>query len=365
MSTSPMAASAVPAELARDSFAPGLLGVAERGLVPDALLRFGIRQMCAARLKEERRGGPTVEAARFQQRLAQLRTMEVALHTDAANIQHYELPPEFFAHCLGPRLKYSSAYYPTGLESLAEAEEAMLDLYGQRAQLEDGQDILELGCGWGSLTLWMAQRYPNARICAVSNSRPQREHIESRCRERGLSNVTVITRDVNRLELPAAAFDRCVCIEMFEHLSNYETLLARIACWLRPQGKLFVHLFAHRTLMYPFETAGGGNWMGRHFFTGGLMPATDTLLWFQRDLQVEQHWQLDGSHYERTANHWLQNQDRRRAQIISVLRTFYGDAHAQLWFQRWRMFWMACAETFGYDLGQQWVVAHYRLTQHG
>jgi cyclopropane-fatty-acyl-phospholipid synthase len=347
MSISPMAAATLSAELARDSFAPGLLGLAERGWVPDALLRSGIRHLSAARLKEERRGGPAAETARFQQRLAQLRTMEVALHTDAANLQHYELPPQFFAHCLGPRLKYSSAYYPTGLESLAEAEEAMLELYGQRAQLADHQDILELGCGWGSLTLWMAQRYPNARICAVSNSRPQREHIESLCRERGLGNVTVITLDVNRLELPAAAFDRCVSIEMFEHLRNYETLLARIACWLRPQGKLFVHVFAHRTLMYPFETAGGDNWMGRHFFTGGLMPATDTLLWFQRDLQVEQQWQLDGSHYERTANHWLQNQDRRRAQIMPVLRTFYGDAHAQLWFQRWRMFWMACAETFG------------------
>jgi cyclopropane-fatty-acyl-phospholipid synthase len=363
MSASPMAAVAVPAELARDRFAPGLLGLAERGLVPDALLRSGIRHMSAARLKAERQGGPAAETARFQQRLAQLRTMEVALHTEAANIQHYELPPQFFAHCLGPRLKYSSAYYPTGLESLAEAEEAMLELYGQRAQLADHQDILELGCGWGSLTLWMAQHYPNARICAVSNSRPQREHIESRCRERGLGNVTVITLDVNRLELPAAAFDRCVSIEMFEHLRNYETLLARIACWLRPQGKLFVHIFAHRTLMYPFETTGGDNWMGRHFLTGGLMPATDTLLWFQRDLQVEQQWQLDGTHYERTANHWLQNQDRRRAQIMPVLRTFYGDAHAQLWFQRWRMFWMACAETFGYDRGQQWVVAHYRMTQ--
>jgi cyclopropane-fatty-acyl-phospholipid synthase len=323
---------------ARDSLAPGLLGLAERGLVPDAVLRFGIRQMSAARLKAERRDGPAAEAARIQQWLAQLRTVEFALHTDAANHPHEELPPEFFAHCLGPRLKYSSAYYPTGLESLAEAEEAMLELYGQRAQLADGQDILELGCGWGSLTLWMAQRYPNTRICAVSNSRPQREHIESCCRERGLRNITVITCDVNRLELPPGAFDRCVSIEMFEHLRNYETLLARIACWLRPQGKLFVHIFAHRTLMY-------------------------TLLWFQRDLQVEQHWQLDGSHYERTANHWLQNQDRRRLQVMSVLRAFYGDAHAQLWFQRWRMFWMACAETFGYDRGRQWVVAHYRLTQ--
>jgi cyclopropane-fatty-acyl-phospholipid synthase len=350
--------------LAPDRFAPGLLGVAERGLMPDILMRLGIRRLCAQRLRDERDGGPGVEAAHFQQRLAQLRTAEVALHPDLANRQHYELPPEFFAHCLGPRLKYSSAYYPTGLESLAEAEEAMLALYGERAQLQDGQEILELGCGWGSLTVWMAQRYRNARICAVSNSQQQRAHIQSRCRERGLRNVTVLTQDVNRLELPAAAFDRCVSIEMFEHMRNYDTLLARIACWLRPQGKLFLQIFAHRTLMYPFEVQRGDNWMGRHFFTGGLMPATATLLWFQRDLHVEQHWQLDGTHYQRTANHWLQNQDHRRAQVMDVLRRFYGDTDARLWFQRWRMFWMACAETFGYSQGREWVVAHYRLTQH-
>jgi len=362
MSTPQSVAASGTVELARDRFAPGLLGMAERGLVPDALLRYGIRQLCAQRLKDERRGGPDAETERFQQRLAQLRTTEVALHTDTANVQHYELPPKFFAKCLGPRLKYSSAYYPTGKESLAEAEEAMLALYCERAQLADGQDILELGCGWGSLTLWMAQHFPNARICAVSNSRLQRAHIEQRCLEQGFNNVRVVTRDVNRLELPAAAFDRCVSIEMFEHMRNYDTLLARIACWLRPQGSLFVHIFAHRTLMYPFETQGEDNWMGRHFFTGGLMPAADTLLWFQRDLQVQNHWLLDGTHYQRTANHWLQNQDRAKAHVMSILSGFYGEEHAQRWFQRWRMFWMACAETFGYEQGREWVVGHYRLT---
>jgi cyclopropane-fatty-acyl-phospholipid synthase len=362
MTTSNALSSAAIVELPRDDVAPGLLGWAERGLLPDPVLRLGIRRMCAQRLEAERAGGPAEEARRFQQRLTQLRAEEVALHTDVANVQHYELPPEFFGQCLGRRLKYSSAYYPTGKESLDEAEEAMLALYGQRAQLEDGQEILELGCGWGSLTLWMAERYPNSRICAVSNSRLQREHIEQQCRERDLRNVAVVTTDVNRLELAAARFDRCVSIEMFEHMRNYDTLLARIACWLRPQGKLFVHIFAHRTLMYPFETAGVDNWMGRHFFTGGLMPAANTLLWFQRDLQVEQDWQLDGTHYERTANHWLQNQDRHREAVLAVLTPFYGARNAALWFQRWRMFWMACAETFGYDDGREWLVAHYRLT---
>jgi cyclopropane-fatty-acyl-phospholipid synthase len=350
-------------ELPVDRPAPGLLGWAERGWLPDPLVRAGIRRLCAQRLRDERAGGPDAEAMRLQQRIDALRQSPVAIHTDAANAQHYELPPAFFQACLGRRLKYSSCYYPTGTETLDQAEEAMLALYGDRAELADGQDILELGCGWGSLTLWMAERYPNARITAVSNSRPQREHIEARCRERGLSNVEVITRDVNHLELDAGRFDRCVSIEMFEHMRNYETLLSRVASWLRPGGKLFVHIFAHRTCLYPFETEGEDNWMGRHFFTGGLMPSSDTLLWFQRDLDIEGRWHVDGTHYQQTANHWLANQDARRDEVMAILREAYGPDGAKLWFQRWRMFWMACAELFGFDGGREWMVAHYRFAR--
>ncbi len=349
-------------ELPDDQPAPGLLGLAERGLVPDALLRAGIRRMCAQRLREEHAGDPDAAARRNAALVAELRQSPVAIHTDAANRQHYELPPAFFHACLGPRLKYSSCFYPTGNETLAQAEDAMLALYGERAQLADGQDILELGCGWGSLTLWMAEHYPNARITAVSNSRPQREFIEARCRERGFANVRVLTCDVNRLELPAEGFDRCVSVEMFEHMRNYATLLGRIGGWLRAEGKLFVHIFCHRTLLYPFETAGEDNWMGRHFFTGGLMPAADTLLWFQDALRIEDRWLLDGTHYERTSNHWLREQDSRRDEVMAILRQAYGDA-ASLWYQRWRMFWMACAELFGYDHGREWMVAHYRFSK--
>jgi cyclopropane-fatty-acyl-phospholipid synthase len=208
----------------------------------------------------------------------------------------------------------------------------------------------------------MAERYPRARIVAVSNSHGQRRHIESQCRARGLDNVQVLTQDANALLLERARFDRCVSVEMFEHMRNYRTLLRRIAGWLRPDGKLFVHIFAHRTLMYPFETAGADNWMGRHFFTGGLMPAADTLLWFQRDLAIEQRWLVDGTHYRRTADHWLERQDARRDAVLDVLTQTYGQ-HAQLWFQRWRMFWMACAELFGYDGGREWMVAHYRFAR--
>jgi len=357
-----MNASIATLELAADQAATGLLGLAERRLLPDAAVRHGIRRMCAQRLVEEAAGGADAQAQRFSQRIAMLRESPVAIHVDAANRQHYELPPAFFEQCLGPRLKYSSCYYPTGNESLAQAEDAMLALYCERAELGDGQDILELGCGWGSLTLWMAERYPKSMITGVSNSRPQREHIEARCRERGLTNVRILTCDVNHLELDEAQFDRCVSIEMFEHMRNYDALLSRVGSWLRPGGKLFVHIFCHRTLLYPFETAGDDNWMGRHFFTGGLMPSADTLAFFQRNLRLDQRWLLDGRHYERTANHWLESQDARQDIVMPILREAYGDA-ADLWSQRWRMFWMACAELFGFDDGQQWMVAHYRFNR--
>lgn len=348
------------AETDADRPAPGLTGLAERGWLPDAVVRLGIRRLCRQRLREASAGGPQAQEARFQALRQSLSRSAIAVHTDAANRQHYELPPAFFQHCLGPRLKYSSCYYPTGRETLAQAEEAMLALYAERAGLADGQDILELGCGWGSLTLYMAERFPYSRVVAVSNSRPQREFIQARCAERGLANVRVLTCDVNRLELEAASFDRCVSVEMFEHMRNYEVLLGRIARWLRPTGNLFVHIFCHRTLAYPFETEGEDDWMGRHFFTGGLMPSADTLAWFQDSLELQQRWLLDGTHYARTANHWLAGQDRHRDALMPVLQQAYAGA-AALWFQRWRLFWMACAELFGYDHGREWLVAHYRF----
>lgn len=347
-----------PTELDSDRPGRGLLGLAERGLLPDWLVRFGIRRLCARRLLQERAGGLENQAERLAARLAQLRQSPIAIHPEAANTQHYELPADFFALCLGPRLKYSGCYYRRGDETLAEAEEIMLGLYCERAELVDGQDILELGCGWGSLTLWMAERYPGASITAVSNSSGQRRYIEVRCRERGLSNVRVLTRDVNHLLLEPCRFDRCVSVEMLEHVRNYEAVMSRIAAWLRPEGKLFVHIFAHRTLMYPFETAGADNWMGRHFFTGGQMPAADTLLHFQDGLRIERRWLIDGRHYQKTANHWLERQDQRRGDVLAQLHASYGDS-GSLWLNRWRIFWMACAELFGYAQGSEWLIAHY------
>jgi cyclopropane-fatty-acyl-phospholipid synthase len=340
----------------------GLIALAERGVLPDAAIRYGIRRMCAQRLREESANDVVEASRRLQRRIDELRTAPLAIHTDAANAQHYELPPRFFELCLGKRLKYSSCLFSTGKESLDEAEDAMLALYAERAQLTDGQDVLELGCGWGSLTLWMAERFRNSRITAVSNSRLQREFIESQCRERGLNNVNVITHDVNTLQFDRARFDRAVSIEMFEHMRNYDTLLGRIASWLRPGGKLFVHIFCHRELLYPFETEGDDNWMGRYFFTGGLMPSADTLLWFQNDLRIERQWRLSGTHYQKTANAWLVNQDAHREEVLAVLKQAYGD-EALIWNQRWRMFWMACAELFGYRGGNEWIVGHYRFAR--
>lgn len=338
-----------------------LIDLCERGLVPDALTRLGIRRLCAQRLRDEGAHDLARADTRFRELLDELHRSPIAIETAAANEQHYEVPARFFELCLGTRLKYSSAYYATGQESLDEAEDAMLALYGERAELADGQRILELGCGWGSLTLWMAARYPNARITGVSNSASQREHILAQAAARGLGNVEILTRDVVQLELEEDTYDRVVSIEMFEHMRNYRHLLANVARWLKPGGKLFVHIFAHRYLMYPFLTDGEDNWMGRYFFTGGLMPSADTLLHFQQDLAIEDRWLLPGTHYQRTANHWLENQDRNEREVLEVLAAAYGSKDARRWSQRWRMFWMACAELFGYEDGRQWLVAHYRF----
>ena len=338
----------------------GAIALVESGWIPDRLVRAGIRRLCAARLREESRDGMEATDARQAALLATLRQSPLAVHTDLANAQHYELPTAFFQHCLGPRLKYSCCYFERTDSTLADAEEAMLRLYATRAELADGQDILELGCGWGSLTLWMAERYPNARITGVSNSRSQREFIMAAAAQRGLGNIEIITCDVNQLELRAQAFDRVVSIEMFEHVRNYAVLLNSIVGWLRPQGRLFVHIFCHRALAYPFERDGEDDWMGRYFFSGGLMPAQDTLLRFADDLSIEQTWRVPGTHYQRTADAWLARQDRARDRLLPLFEAVYGD-DARRWWQRWRMFWMACAELFGYDGGYEWLVGHYRF----
>jgi len=339
-----------------------LIDLCERGLVPDPLTRLGMRRLMAQRLAAESRDRGEGEFEEYRRRLASLRESPVAIETARANEQHYEVPAAFFQRVLGPHLKYSCCWYGDGAQTLGEAEEAMLRLTCARAELADGQRVLELGCGWGSLTLWMAAEYPRSRITAVSNSASQREFILGQARDRGLGNVEVITADANVFATPER-FERVVSVEMFEHMRNYATLLERIAGWLDPGGKLFVHIFCHRSLMYPFTVEGDTDWMAKYFFTGGLMPAEDTLLYFQEHLTLQDQWRVSGTHYERTANDWLANQDRERDAVLAVLAQAYGPGEANRWFQRWRMFFMAVAELFGYAGGTEWLVAHYRFVR--
>lgn len=335
-----------------------LTGMLESGYVPDVIIRSAIRLLNRKRLALERRGGVEALSDHQRQFLAMLRQSPIAIMTDRANAQHYELPPEFYQQVLGTHLKYSCCLFPTGKESLGEAEETMLARTCERADIRDGQEILDLGSGWGSLTLWMAERYHRSRITAVSNSTPQREFIMALCRERGIGNVEVMTADMNHFDVKKR-FDRIVSVEMFEHMRNYEQLLRKISSWLKPEGKLFVHIFCHRDYAYTFETNGEDNWMGRYFFSGGIMPSDDLLLHFQDDVILEDRWRVSGMHYEQTANHWLSNLDARKTTVIPLLEQTYGSKEAQIWFQRWRMFLMACSELFAFRNGQEWRVAHY------
>ena len=330
----------------------------EQGLVPDAVVRGGIRRLCEERLRDLACDDAERAVAITESFVRAMREAPTAPLPELANSQHYEVPAEFFRLALGPRRKYSSAWWPDGVDSLAQAEERALQATCERAELADGQHILELGCGWGSLTLYMAQRYPGSRILAVSNSRSQREHIEAEARRRGLANVGVITADMNDFT-SGVAFDRVVSVEMFEHMRNWESLFARVHDWLLPGGRLFMHVFCHRATPYAFEERDASDWMSRHFFSGGMMPSDGLALRVSGALRLVERWRWDGTHYEKTANAWLHNLDAAREEAMAVLGRVYGPGEAARWVQRWRLFFMACAELFGYRNGQEWCVSHY------
>jgi len=356
-----VSSSAAPIALPAPHAVTGLIDWCERGLVPDVLTRFGMRALMASRLRQEGQGGPEGAIGRMAALVEELRQSPIAIETAAANQQHYEVPAEFFHLHLGPRLKYSSCLYPRGDETLQQAEEAMLALAAARAELADGQKILDLGCGWGSFSLWMAERYPKAQITGISNSAGQRNFILAEAGKRGLNNVSIITADIVDFDfddLALADFDRIVSVEMFEHMKNYEALLAKISRWLKPDGRLFVHVFAHLKFAYHFSDNDESDWMTHYFFTGGLMPSQSLLLAFPKNFMIENQWWVDGRHYEKTANHWLAGMDAARTPIIKIFEATYGP-DALRWFNRWRMFYMAVAELFGYDKGSEWGVAHY------
>ncbi len=335
------------------------IDLAERGLLPDSLLRMGIR----GRLRRQVRAIETeTESARetaIQQLVRAMDEAPIAPEPKLANRQHYEVPAAFFECVLGERLKYSCCHWPAGTRDLHAAERAMLERTCENARLEDGMDILELGCGWGSLSLWMAETYPLSKITAVTNSVSQKAYIDSVARERGITNLWVLTADMNDFHAQGT-FDRVVSVEMFEHMRNYRKLLRRIRGWLRPGARLFVHVFCHRRYPYLFEVDDNSDWMARHFFTGGLMPSNDLLNRFPDEMAVERHVSFSGEHYERTARAWLARLDLRRDDVLGIFRDTYGD-DARRWFCRWRMFFLACEELFGLHRGQEWWVSHYLL----
>lgn len=329
----------------------------DRGLIPDGLVRAGIRSRLRRRIAAESAGTTEERHERFRAFVRGLRESPIAIETDKANEQHYELPARFFELALGANLKYSGCYWPAGVETLDQAEEAMLDLTCRRAGIEDGMRVLDLGCGWGSLSFYVKRRFPRCKVLAVSNSLPQREFIEAKRDRLGLTDLDVVTADANAFDTDRR-FDRIVSVEMFEHMKNYRSLLARLAGLLDPDGRLFVHIFSHREIAYHYEP--GNDWIGRNFFTGGTMPSDHLLHHFQDDLVLDDHWRVGGEHYERTANAWLANMDGRKAEIMPVLEEAYA-ADAPAWFNRWRVFFMACAELWGLDGGSQWIVSHYRF----
>jgi cyclopropane-fatty-acyl-phospholipid synthase len=333
-----------------------VISLIERGWVPDSLIRTGIRQLLRKRLSDEKNNFKKKD--HFNSFVGTLCSRPIAVDTSKANDQHYELPPTFFNLILGKYNKYSSCYWGDGATSLDEAEASSLKITCERAELSDDMDILELGCGWGSLSLWIAEKYPKSRVTSISNSNQQREFINRAAKLKNLNNLTVVTCDMNSFNAETK-FDRVVSVEMFEHMQNYERLMENISSWLKINGKLFVHIFCHQRFAYFFSTEGSDNWMGRYFFTGGLMPSEDLLLKFQKNISLDNQWRWNGRHYKLTSNAWLKNMDREKINILPILEKVYGRNERNIWFQRWRIFFMACAELFGYNSGNQWLVAHY------
>ena len=332
-----------------------------RGFIPEPIIRFSIQQLLRKRLQDEAKGNVAANQEQLNDLIRKLKSSPIAVETAEANRQHYELPPDFFRLVMGDWLKYSCGLWQETTRDLSEAEENMLKTYIERAEIRDGMDILELGCGWGSFSLYAARQFPNSRFVGVSNSSAQKNFILKRAAQLGIQNLEIITRDMNDLEL-TQKFDRIVSIEMFEHMRNYEKLLTRIHGWLGEQGKLFVHIFTHRNLSYLFEDHDSTDWLSRHFFSGGIMPSDHLLFYFNRDLRIDQHWVVNGQHYQKTSEAWLANMKAHQAEIMKIFTLHYQD-EAMKWWNFWKIFFMACAELWGYRQGNEWHVSHYLFSK--
>ena len=330
----------------------------EQDKAPDFLLRQGIRKLLKQRLADENKGVVEAQQAHLMALIDQLKASPIAINTAEANEQHYEVPTQFYQYCLGKNLKYSCGYWKPGVSDLDTSETDMLEITCERAGLSNGQNVLELGCGWGSLSLYMSAKYPKSTFTVVSNSRTQKEHIDEQAKQRGIKNLTVITADMNAFTIDDT-FDRVVSVEMFEHMRNYQLLMAKVASVLKPDGKLFIHIFTHKEYAYLFEVKDETDWMSKYFFTGGIMPSDDLLFYFNDDLKVEKHWHVNGTHYARTSEAWLKNMDDHKAEIMPLFEQTYGKDQAVKWWVYWRLFYLACAELWNYNEGNEWIVSHY------
>ncbi len=330
----------------------------EKNKIPDILIRKGIRSLLKQRLDQENKGNTETQQTHFMKLVEELKNSPIALNTVNANEQHYEVPTKFYQYCLGKHLKYSSGYWKDGVTDIDTSEKDMLELTCQRAELQDGQNVLELGCGWGSLSLFMASKFPKSTFTVVSNSRTQKLYIDEQAINRGLKNLTVITVDINVFNIDAT-FDRIVSVEMFEHMRNYQKLMQKACSFLKADGKLFVHIFTHKEYAYKFEVIDESDWMSKYFFTGGIMPSDNLLLYFNEHMSIEQHWHVNGTHYSKTSEAWLENMDKHKNEIMPMFETTYGKDQALKWWVYWRIFYMSCAELWGYNDGNEWIVSHY------
>ena len=330
----------------------------EQDKVPDVILRQGIRKLLKQRLVDENKGSVELQQAHLSSLIEQLKASPIAVNTVDANQQHYEVPTQFYQYCLGKNLKYSCGYWKNGVKDLDTSENDMLELTCLRAELQNGQQVLELGCGWGSLSLYMSAKYPGSTFKVVSNSRTQKEYIDQQAKERGITNLEVITADMNTFSIDEK-FDRVVSVEMFEHMRNYKLLLAKVESFLVDTGKLFIHIFTHKEYAYLFEVIDDSDWMSKYFFTGGIMPSDDLMFYFNDNLLVEKHWHVNGTHYAKTSEAWLVNMDNHKEQIMPLFEDTYGKEEAVKWWVYWRLFYLACAELWNYNEGNEWIVSHY------